>query len=99
MHSVVTKDKTIGGAVFRRPAEAKIMEGIYASAPCILMYVYDKNEKKYKFYLSEPTRKLKEITIKFKGKYDFEGSTFVDGHTVMKINLPKGGKAGSTLEF
>lgn len=99
VHSVVTKDKAIGGAVFRRPAEAKIMEGIYASAPCILMYVYDKNEKKYKFYLSEPTRKLKEITIKFKGKYDFEGSTFVDGHTVMKINLPKGGKAGSTLEF
>ena len=92
--SVVSKDGTVGGVIFYKAGASNLLGGFTVDKPCTVMF--ERDNKQVLFFVSDPTQKLKELTILFENH-------FIAGKTKklkqLKLTLPKGNDAGKTTSF
>lgn len=95
--SVVSKKETIAGIVFYEATNTAVFGGVSANQSCVLML--KKQNNTLKVSLSDPTQKLKTITLTFNKKYKGTNVNFENNQSVLKVDLPTGSQAGKTVSF
>lgn len=97
LQAVISADKTLGGAIFYQPGSADLFGGVQALDPCIVMM--KKVKEGIQVSVSDPTQKLKQISLSFKGKYSADSGELKtnDGRTGVTFSLPSGDEAGKTV--
>ena len=95
--SVVRQDKSEGGIIFYKAGHTDVLDGIQTSQPCVLHY--KKTDNGLELALSDPTQKLTELEIIIKGNYTGGFAQMMNDRTLLKITLPKGDYAGSSVSI
>lgn len=93
--SVISKDGSLKGIVFYKAGNADILGGIQVDNPCILLM--EESKTGIELSISEPTQKLENIELSLAGSYKGEFASISNNRTTLKIPLPNGRNAGSTV--
>lgn len=101
IQAVVSSDQQWGGVVFYQPGKTELFGGIQIDQPAVLMV--EKEKDGLLLYVSDPTQKLEQLQLTFKGKYQSENPScmvsHLQGSSVLTISLPKADEAGKTVSM
>lgn len=89
-------DDSVAGIVFYDAGKSNAFKGVEVSEPCVLM-IKD-NQQNIQISVADPSQKLETIQIIVNGKYGGDHTKYANGQTSLKMNLPKDGKAGTTVQ-
>jgi len=99
MQEVISANQQWSGMVFYLPGKSSQPDGIEVDQPCVVMQ--QKSGKELSLSLSDPTQKLKQLTLTVTGKYQTASAatktSFDQGKTSVTISLPQGPDAGKTV--
>lgn len=101
LQEVVSSNRQWSGIVFYLAGKSAQPEGIEVDQPCVVML--QKNGKELSVALSDPTQKLKQLTLTVTGKHQTTfaaaKTSFDQGKTSVTVTLPQGPDAGKTISF
>jgi len=101
MQEVVSSNREWSGTVFYMAGKSTQPDGIEADQPCVVML--RKSGKEFSMALSDPTQKLKQLTLRVSGKYNAVATvaktSFDQGKTTLTVELPSGPDAGKTVSI
>jgi chondroitin AC lyase len=101
LQEVISANQQWSGIVFYKAGKSSQSDGIEVEQPCVVMV--QKRGKALSLSLSEPTQKLRQLTLTLQGKH-LTNSTAIktshnQGKTTITIDLPSGPDAGKTVTF
>lgn len=94
--SVERLDKKQAGIVFYKQGTSKIHGGITVDKPCVVLMEEKPNQ--LMFAISDPSHQLQSIKVAINGKYILENSSYNNGKTQFRVNLPQGDYSGKTVQ-
>jgi chondroitin AC lyase len=101
VQAVISSDQKWRGIIFYQAGKSELMGGIETDQPCVVMIKKEKGVLSVS--VSDPTQKLSQIQLTFKGSYQPEHPSVKmqaeHGNSILLISLPKGDEAGKTVSF
>jgi chondroitin AC lyase len=101
LQEVVSSNRQWSGIVFYQAGKSTQPDGIEVEQPCVVML--QKDGKELSMALSDPTQKLKQLTLTLPGKHQTTSTAVKSSHnqgkTTFTIDLPSGPDAGKTIQL
>lgn len=97
LQEVILENGEMAGTVFYKSGKTAVFGGLEVDRPCIVML--KKLTDGMQVSVADPTQLLNEINLTFNENFSGENTVVQNGKTKLKVILPKGEEAGSSVDI